>query len=216
MILNKDIIFVIPAFNEDKTLPIIISSLKRYGNIVVVDDFSSDNTFSVAKRMGVFVLRNKRNIGYEKTLLRGLQWSKRKKYKWAITLDADGQHPLNSILIIKESISDNFDLIIGARNKLGRIAEYAIGGFFKIKWNISDPLSGLKAYKLKKTNSFLTTYNSFGLEFLINLLNSNVVFKEIYIDVLDREDKSRLGSVLKVNISMIKLLFKIMKENLHN
>jgi len=53
---------IIPARNEEKNLPYILESLKKQTympyEVIVVDDFSSDRTFEIAKSYGIKVIRN--------------------------------------------------------------------------------------------------------------------------------------------------------------
>ncbi|MDK2806290.1 MAG: 4,4-diaponeurosporenoate glycosyltransferase [Clostridium butyricum] len=53
---------IIPARNEEKNLPYILESLKNQTympyEVILVDDFSSDKTFEIAKSYGIKVIRN--------------------------------------------------------------------------------------------------------------------------------------------------------------
>ena len=44
------IAIVVPAFNEEKTISDVIKDLKKYSDVIVVDDNSSDNTYNLAKK----------------------------------------------------------------------------------------------------------------------------------------------------------------------
>ena len=55
----------IPAFNEEKHLPQILTKLKEITNsIIVCDDGSTDNTSIIAKKFGAEVIKHKKNLGY--------------------------------------------------------------------------------------------------------------------------------------------------------
>lgn len=101
---------IIPARNEEKNLPIILESLKKQTytpyEIIVVDDFSTDNTNEIAKQYGVKVIRNT-------TLPDG--WTGKTWAVWngfinssgdiLIFLDADiklAPHAIESLLISRE------------------------------------------------------------------------------------------------------------------
>ena len=47
---------VIPAFNEAKTIGAIVESLLIHGTVIVVDDGSDDDTATIAKHAGAFVV----------------------------------------------------------------------------------------------------------------------------------------------------------------
>ena len=44
------IIFLIPAFNEEKNLKKVILQFKKYGSIFVINDGSTDKTEEIAKK----------------------------------------------------------------------------------------------------------------------------------------------------------------------
>ena len=55
------IAILIPAYNEEKTIEKVISKvLPLYGDVIVVDDGSNDNTFNIAKNSKAIVLKNKK------------------------------------------------------------------------------------------------------------------------------------------------------------
>ena len=67
MILEKKIIVVLPAYNASKTLEKTLSEipLDVVDEIVLVDDFSQDDTVEVAQKLGVIhVIRHSKNMGY--------------------------------------------------------------------------------------------------------------------------------------------------------
>lgn len=57
------ITFVIFTFNEAPRLPNVIKNFRRYGRILVVDNFSTDETIAIARAAGCDVLLNK-NTGW--------------------------------------------------------------------------------------------------------------------------------------------------------
>ena len=84
MILNKKVVVVLPAYNAEKTLQSTYDEIPRdiVDEIILVDDASSDNTFGLAKSIGIrHVIRHEKNLGYggnQKTC-----------YTKALELDAD-------------------------------------------------------------------------------------------------------------------------------
>ena len=46
---KKDLLILIPAFNEGKTIQEIIKKAKKYGDILIVDDGSKDETVKNSK-----------------------------------------------------------------------------------------------------------------------------------------------------------------------
>ncbi len=65
--MKRKIIVMLPAFNAEKTLTVFLKKLNKHftGEIILVDDYSSDNTFKLAsKNKNLKVFRNIRNLGY--------------------------------------------------------------------------------------------------------------------------------------------------------
>ncbi len=116
------ILILLPCFNEAPRLPTTIKkireSIKKIKDfdfeILVVDDGSNDDTYEVASKEKVMVLRHKRNLGKGFVHRTGFEYALKNNFDAVLTLDADGQHdPEEIINFIKEY--DNFDMIIGTR-----------------------------------------------------------------------------------------------------
>ena len=72
---RNQLIVIIPAYNENKTIGGIVTAVKNYSDVLVVDDCSTDQTGRTAEMAGAIVIRNPRNMGYAKTLDLGLKWA---------------------------------------------------------------------------------------------------------------------------------------------
>ena len=75
MIENHKITVVMPAYNAEKTLRRTVEALPAgvVDDIILVDDFSHDNTAQIAAELGLFYVRHEVNRGYggnQKTLYR--------------------------------------------------------------------------------------------------------------------------------------------------
>ena len=66
MLNNKKIAIVLPAYNASKTLERTINDIPTgfVDEIILVDDFSSDDTYDLAKKLGVNCIRHENNLGY--------------------------------------------------------------------------------------------------------------------------------------------------------
>jgi len=60
------VIAVLPAYNAAKTLERTIKAIPAgsVDEIILVDDASSDNTFEIAKSLGIYAVRHGKNTGY--------------------------------------------------------------------------------------------------------------------------------------------------------
>lgn len=117
------IVIVIPAFNEEKTIGQVIKQIPRNvlsGNriiIVVVDDGSCDRTGVVAKRAGAdFVVRHKENQGLARAFKTGLKAAKKLNADLIVNIDADGQFdPKELPDLIEPIIAGRADAVMGSR-----------------------------------------------------------------------------------------------------
>ena len=53
------IVFVVPARNEERSILKVINYLNNYGDTIIIDDCSDDNTFNILLDQNVIKLQNK-------------------------------------------------------------------------------------------------------------------------------------------------------------
>lgn len=204
----KNQIIIIPTFNELNSLRKVISSCPKNWKILVVDDCSKDKTVNFLKKNKIQYIKNKNNIGYEKSILKGFNYAlKFKKLKFIATLDADGEHsPKYLNKMMKIMINKNLDMIIAKRNNFNRISEKIIGKIYNLKFKIPDPLSGYKLYKKDSLNLvFKKIKTNFFLVDVINLikLNSGRIESLFTINKKRYEGKPKVGGSIFVNIKIL-------------
>lgn len=63
---NKKIIVVFPAYNAEKTLEKTVKDIPKniVDEMILVDDCSTDNTYQLSKKLGLFTIKHKKNKGY--------------------------------------------------------------------------------------------------------------------------------------------------------
>jgi len=215
------LIFIIPALNEEQTVGVVVSSLKKYGDIVLIDDGSLDSTAQIARDSGAQVISHKTRAGYDAAIITGFNYALSRNYQWAITVDADGQHATSNITYFLEAIegSSNIDLLLGVREIFPRIGERIMSLFFKIIWGVSDPLCGLKGYRLdfckKNAIKICKTFDSIGTEIMLNYLTHHAITLEMKVKINDRRDTPRFGSAWRVNVRILKSMTNITKKFLY-
>ena len=66
MINNKKVVVIMPAYNAEKTLEKTYNEIYQnfVDEIILVDDFSSDETKEVAKRLNITTIVHEKNKGY--------------------------------------------------------------------------------------------------------------------------------------------------------
>lgn len=111
---------LIPAYNAGLTISELIEKTSKFvdkSDILVIDDGSKDQTFAIAQRAGVVVLKHERNKGKGEALKTGFKYAQKKNYEAIFTIDADLQHDPSSIRDFLQQADENFNgIIIGTRN----------------------------------------------------------------------------------------------------
>jgi glycosyltransferase involved in cell wall biosynthesis len=172
---------IIPTYNNATTLAGIITDVAQYSNnIIVVNDGSIDNTEAVARSFPqVQLISYTNNVGKGWALRKAFEYAVEQNYKFAITIDSDGQHFAKDLpaFIDKLAIVKNA-IIIGSRN----MDQAAVPGkssfgnkfsnfWFKVETGITSPdtQSGFRAYPLDllKDIHFITRKYEFEIEVLV-------------------------------------------------
>jgi len=89
----EDCAAIIPCFNEERSIGMLVPAVRRQvATVFVVDDGSNDRTAALAKEAGAEVLRHQTMRGKGAALQTGCAYALERGFKWALTLDGDGQH----------------------------------------------------------------------------------------------------------------------------
>ncbi len=121
-------VVVIPAFNEELSLPAVLAELRRVVpelDVVVVNDGSADKTERVATEGGATVVSLPFNLGIGGALRAGFRYAVEHGYERAVQFDADGQHDAGQIQNLLRGLDDGADMVIG--NRFGSGSDYAVG-----------------------------------------------------------------------------------------
>lgn len=212
MVKNKKLAIIIPCYNEAKTIIKIYNKTKIYGVPIIIDDYSNDETRKILNSKKIYFIKNKKRSGYEQSIVNGFNYINKnlREIKFIATIDADLELPPKNILKLYKLINKkNLDVVIGSRNRLNRFSEYILSFIFRIKFNIDDPISGLKIYRRDKINSIFKkiSNNLFLVDILILFWNRkfNIMSKKIFTK--KRKDLPRVGNSLKVNLKILKIIF---------
>jgi glycosyltransferase involved in cell wall biosynthesis len=112
----RRIAVVIPVFNERESLPLVVAEIPRdvVGEIVVVDNGSTDDTQLVASGLPVRLVREERR-GYGSACLAGISALEGSPPEILVFLDGDySDHP-EELTRLTEAIAAGADLAIGSR-----------------------------------------------------------------------------------------------------
>ena len=211
---EHDIVILIPCYNEEKTVLHVNKIAKKFAEVLVIDDASTDNTKKILKKNRIKFFSNSVNQGYEKSLIDGFKFILKnfKKKKYILTLDADAEFQADGISKLISLIKKkNLDLVIGQRSKFNRFSEIFLNYFFFKKYKIKDPISGLKIYKIKFLKEIIKelSFSMFLVDIVCLFKKMNLKVKNIEVSVKKRLDKPRVGNYLNSNLKILKITFQV-------
>lgn len=225
-------VVIMPTYNNAGTIAKVISDVKEFTtDVIVVNDGSTDDTKKIlASIEDIKVVDYFNNKGKGYALKLGLKKAYEWGYRYAITIDSDGQHYADDIPAFIEKIEENPDsLLIGARNltvenmpSKNTFANRFSNFWYKVETGqeLSDTQSGFRLYPLEKLQKiyFITRRYEFEVEIIVRAawrgVNvENIPIKVYYPPVEERvshfrplQDFTRI-SILNTILVLYALLF---------
>ncbi len=163
---ENEVCAVIPTYQNAKTLLKVVADVHRVVNTVfVVDDGSNDGTAALLdKATGnerpEKVLTHPKNCGKGAALKTGLTYARQQGFRYAVTVDADGQHRADDIPALLKAVEEEPDaLAIGSRGLQheNMPAKSTFANRFSNFWfalqtlqRLPDTQSGLRVYPLQR------------------------------------------------------------------
>ena len=146
MINNKKVVVIMPAYNAEKTLEKTYNEIyqKFVDEIILVDDFSSDETKEIAKRLNITTIVHEKNKGYGANQKSCYRAALKAGADIVIMLHPDYQYTPKLIPAIASMMAfDEYDAVIASR----MLGNSALKG-------------GMPLYKFI-ANRFLTEFENF-------------------------------------------------------
>lgn len=163
---ENEVCAVIPTYQNAKTLLKVVADVHRVVDTVfVVDDGSNDGTAALLdKATGnerpEKVLTHPKNCGKGAALKTGLTYARQQGFRYAVTVDADGQHRADDIPALLKAVEEEPDaLAIGSRGLQheNMPAKSTFANRFSNFWfalqtlqRLPDTQSGLRIYPLRR------------------------------------------------------------------
>lgn len=163
---ENEVCAVIPTYQNAKTLLKVVADVHRVVDTVfVVDDGSNDGTAALLNKATgnerpEKVLTHPKNCGKGAALKTGLTYARQQGFRYAVTMDADGQHRADDIPALLKAVEEEPDgLAIGSRGLQheNMPAKSTFANRFSNFWfalqtlqRLPDTQSGLRVYPLRR------------------------------------------------------------------
>jgi len=113
----SDVAVIIPALNEEDSLPHVLAAMPSVGAVFVVDNGSTDQTPEVAKRLGATVLSEPKR-GYGNACQVGIAAAAEQQFGVVVILDGDHSFDPNEMTHLVAPIqADKADMVLGDRTE---------------------------------------------------------------------------------------------------
>lgn len=210
-----EIAVTIPAYNEEKTIQSVIRSLPDSVHSheltpIVISDGSTDRTSRVAKAAGAIVVEHPINQGQGGALKTGFEIARQRGAEIVVTMDADGQHPVDKLEpLVEPIITDEADYVMGSRytgsdeSGNGYTRHIGIQAFTTLinvmtKADITDSTNGFRAIRGSKLGELTLTEERFSApELIIEAQKNGLRIQELPVTIAERQadetKKPKLG-----------------------
>ena len=202
---------VVPCLNEEEAVGRVVDQARegiersgRSGEVIVVDNASTDRSAEVAAAHGATVV-SEQERGYGRAYLTGLAQA---RGEYVVMGDADGTYPLEELPQFVERLADGDDLVIGSRfdgeihrgampwanRYLGNpILTGLLNLLFGVK--VSDAHCGMRAVKREALPvlDLHATGMEFASEMVFKAYRRGLTVSEVPIDYFPRTGESKLN-----------------------
>jgi glycosyltransferase involved in cell wall biosynthesis len=205
--METDYCVILPTYNNAGTLDKVIRDiLKITGNLIIVDDGSTDDTKNILSGYNFLtVISYEKNRGKGYAIKKGFEAALDKGHSCAITIDSDGQHFPEDILTLAARAEEKPDsLIVGARNlapenlsKGSSFANRFSNFWYRVLTGIKlpDTQTGFRLYpvKLLAGMKFYTNRYEFELEVLVRTAWKGINVESVPVSVFYPSRKERIS-----------------------
>jgi glycosyltransferase involved in cell wall biosynthesis len=227
----KEILVIIPAFNEAQSIGQVISEIPDLiSEIIVVNNNSTDNTAAVATVAGATVLFEEQ-MGYGYACLKGIKYAGKRSKTPQIIVFMDGDYsdfPEDLPKVIAPILAGEADFVIGARDKTLReegsmtpqqvfgnwLATFLMKLLFKAKFTDLGPFRAIRYEQLIALEMEDKTYG-WTVEMQLKVLNKKIAYAEVPVRYKKRIGISKVSGTIKGSIfAGIKILGWIFKYSI--
>ena len=225
---------IIPALNEEASLPLVLRDLPNVRHVYVVDNGCTDRTPEVAAEMGAIVVQEQVK-GYGSACLRGMAAIETAIEEGepapsvVVFIDADySDHPEELLRLVAPIFDDTHDFILGSRllgnREAGAMPPQSIYGnklacflmrwFFRIRYTDLGPFRAIRYQSLRSLNMCDTNYG-WTIEMQIKAARAKLRIKEVPASYRKRIGTSKISGTISGTVKAgSKILFTIARYGL--
>ena len=221
---------IIPAYNEEKSIPLVIADIPSsyVREVIVVSNGSTDATEENAREAGATVLQEP-NRGYGYACLRGISHLVRKGQTSpdiVVFMDGDySDYPEELVDLIRPITDDGYDMVIGSRvlgvRQVGSLTIPQIFGNWLatrlIRWIYGEKFTDLGPFRAIKFNKLIDlnmedkTYG-WTVEMQVKAAKMGFACKELPVRYRQRIGVSKVSGTVKGTVlAGYKILWTIFK-----
>lgn len=220
--MTKEVLVVIPTFNESESITALLARLDRardslsdkyHIEILIVDDSSADKTAEIARSLNLknlLVLSQVSKSGLGQAYIAGFKQGLIGNYQYFVEMDADLSHQPEQLSDLLAVASEK-DLVIGTRwMSGGKVVNWPIGrrilskfgtkyAAFVLNLPYKDLTSGYRVLSRQllmkiDLDQIQTRGYGFQIEIALKAIQSGFKIKEVPITFVERENgRSKMG-----------------------
>lgn len=184
---EKELLVILPVYNEERNIQKVLEHLSQpeiqsIADILVINDGSSDSSGQMIESYQYMQITHVYGLGYGSALQLGYKYAVRKKYRYVIQMDADGQHDVCNIPLIYRRLSERDvdgsfpDIVLASRFMEGS-TEFPVSAYKKFAFwlfrsmirmasgrRIADPTTGLQGLS-RRAFTYYSKYNNFDYRY---------------------------------------------------
>ncbi len=217
---------VIPIYNHEKFIESTLNRIFPFKlPIIIVNDGSRDECTQILNQLqerydSVDVLHLPQNGGKGAAVIAGLNKAYADGYKYAVQIDADGQHDiekLNELLAVSKASPEAlvtavpvYDESVPKGRLIARYITHIWVWINTLSFNIKDSMCGYRVYPLQATCNLLQRVSlglrmDFDIEILVRLFWDGVDIKNFPIKVIYHDDGISHFDAVQDNILISKM-----------